>query len=95
MPTIWDGKGGYDMKKRTRIALYAIIAVVCLVTLLGYISSLASGIPAFWRDPVPLFSRVLGFCFSNLDMATAGAPICGICLMLLYIDLKQRKGGRA
>ena len=83
------------MKKSTRIALYAVIAAVCLMTLLGYISSLVCDIPAFWRDPVPLFTSILGFCFSNLDMATAGAPICGICVMLLYIDLRQRKDGRA
>lgn len=79
------------MKKGMRYALYAVIASVCLLTLLGYISSLVCGIPAFWVDPVPLFTNVLGFCFSNLDMATAGAPICGICVMLLYIDLRQRR----
>jgi len=79
------------MKKSTRIILYAVIASVCLLSLLGYVSSLVSHIPAFWRDPVPLFTSLLGFCFSNLDMVTAGAPICGICLMLLYIDLRQRR----
>ena len=71
--------------------LCTVIALVCLVTLLGYVSSLVCDIPAFWMDPVPLFTEILGFYFSNLDMATAGIPICGICLMLLYIDIQQRR----
>ena len=79
------------MKKITRITLYAVIAAICLLTLLGYVSSLVCDISAFWMDPVPLFTRILGFYFSNLDMATVGAPICGICAMLLYIDIKQTK----
>ena len=79
------------MKKSTRFTLYAVIASVCLITLLGYISSLVCDVPGFWMDPVPLFTNILGFYFSNLDMVTAGAPICGICFMLLYIDLKQRR----
>ena len=83
------------MKKATRIVLYAVIASVCIIMLMGYISSLAYNIPAFWRDPVPLFTNAIGVAVSNLDMATAGAPICGICLMLLYIDLKQRRDEQA
>ena len=79
------------MKKSIRIILYAVIASVCLITLLGYISSLVCDIPAFWMDPVPLFTDILGFYFSNLDMVTAGAPICGICAMFLYIDLKETR----
>ena len=79
------------MKKSVRIFLCAVIALVCLVTLLGYISSLICDIPAFWRDPVPLFTSIFGFYFSNLDMATVGSPICGICLMWLYIDIQQRR----
>ena len=79
------------MKKSLRFTLYAVIASICLITLLGYISSLVYDIPAFWMDPVPLFTKIFGFYFSNLDMATAGAPICGICAMLLYIDLKQTR----
>ncbi|MBR2460303.1 MAG: hypothetical protein IKB34_03630 [Clostridia bacterium] len=82
------------MKNITRAILCGIIALVCLLTLLGYISSLVCDLSAFWVDPVPLFTRLLGFYFSNLDMATVGIPICGICLMLLYIDLKQSRDGR-
>ena len=79
------------MKKSMRVFLCVVIASVCFMTLLGYVSSLVCNIPAFWMDPVPLFTDILGFYFSNLDMATAGIPICGICFMLLYIDLKQRR----
>ena len=79
------------MRKGTRIALFGIIALVCLVILIGYISSIVCRVSAFWMDPVPLFTDMLGFGLSNLDMTTAGVPICGICLMLLYIDLKQRR----
>ena len=82
------------MRKVTRFVLYSVIASVCLMSLMGYISSLVCGVQGFWMDPVPLFTRILGFYFSNLDMMTAGAPICGICAMLLYIDLKQRKEDR-
>lgn len=83
------------MKKATRIILYTVIGIVCLIMLLGYVSSLVSGVSAFWRDPVPLFTEALGIGFSNLEMFTVGAPICGICFMLLYIDLKERRGSRA
>lgn len=79
------------MKKATRIALYVIIAAFCVTTLAGYVSSLVCDVPAFWRDPVPLFSYVLGFGLSNLDMTSLSTPICGICLMLIYIDIRQRK----
>ena len=82
------------MRKVTRFVLYSVIASVCLMSLMGYISSLVCGVQGFWMDPVPLFTRILGFYFSNLDMMTAGAPMCGICAMLLYIDLKQRKEDR-
>ena len=82
------------MKKATRIFLYVVIAGVCVVTLACYISSLICGVPAFWADPIPLFDILPGLCFNNFDMTSIGLPVCGICLMLLYIDLKQRKEKR-
>ena len=82
------------MRSTKRIVLFGIIAFVCLMTLLGYISSLVCDLSAFWVDPVPLFTTILGVYFSNLDMATVGTPICGICLMLIYIDMKNRRDQR-
>ena len=82
------------MRNVMRAVLLGIVAVICIMTLVGYISYFVCDLSAFWVAPVPFFTRILGFYFSNLDMFTAGTPICGICLMLLYIDLKQSRDGR-
>ena len=78
------------MSKAVRVLLYGVICAVCLLMLLGYISTIACNVPAFWMDPVPIYEAIFGMWISNLDMVSMGIPICGICLMLLYIDIRQR-----
>lgn len=78
------------MKKTVKIILCAVIALVCIAVLSGYVSALLGGALSFWRDPIPLFYNTLGVLVSNFDMTTLGIPICGICLMLLYIDIRRK-----
>ena len=77
------------MKKAWRIALFAIIGAVCLLMLLGYISTIVCGVKGFWISPVPIFETIFGLLISNLDMITFALPIFGICLMFLYIDVRS------
>lgn len=78
------------MRRWVKILLYVIIASVVVLALLGFISTWINDISAFWSGPIPLFHDTLGIIVSNLDIATMGMPICGICIMLLYIDIRRR-----
>lgn len=89
--TIQYGKGAIMKDHRwINILLCVIIAAVALIMLIGYVSSMISGANSFWIGPIPLFQDALGLWISNLDVTSLGIPICGICLMLLYIDVKRR-----
>lgn len=78
------------LKKAVKIILCAIIALVCITVLGGYLSALLNDAPRFWSYSIPFFHDTLGIIVSNFDMTTLAIPICGICLMLLYIDIRRK-----
>ena len=82
------------MKKSTKIFLYGVIALVCVLMIVGMVSAIVGHVSGFWSSPLPIYEAMLGLWISNFDIASIGLPICGICLMLLYIDLRQQSDKR-